>query len=105
MPAAKMIAGTGILIVGTGAVLVWMGLKDYSLQTVLNAALKGGTLVPELSGDNIGMIGPANVPDATGGGGGKNMITGVTPAPGFDTIGRASSLFEEAGINWDGGHF
>lgn len=47
-----VLTGAGIAVAGTGALLMWMGLKDYTVSNVLDAALRGADLVPahELKG-------------------------------------------------------
>lgn len=108
MPSGGIITGAGIAVAGAGALLIWMGLKDYSLTTVLNAAVRGDPLVSELQGDNVAnakIIKPdPNAPpdqQAPAGpipGGTPGGITIPTTFHGFPAKGVE-------GINWDGGFF
>lgn len=106
MPSGGVITGAGIAVAGAGALLIWMGLQDYSLTTVINAAVRGDPLVSELQGDNVGAI--RNIkPDAP-------VVPGPGPIPGGTPSGPTGDIpavfhgFPKKGvdgINWDGGFF
>lgn len=106
MKSGVVITGAGLAVAGTGALFIFMGIKNYSFTTVLNAAVRGDPLVAE------GVpVARSILPDGT------NTLTEVkdtltdegsfdsvirTPG-GTQTVGR--SLFDTNHFDWGGGNF
>lgn len=102
-----VITGAGIAVAGAGVLLIFMGVKNYTFETVLKAAIKGEPLV---AGDTKGFlrnINPAptdtlsTVTDTLSD---EGSVTGVIREPG-GVVRVARPLFDVDHFDWSGGGF